>query len=343
MRQLAYVEPGRVEWQDAPSPSIDAGGVLVRPLAVARCDLDLPMAAFGLFPGPFAVGHEAVAEVVEVSDSVTRWRAGDRVIIPFQISCGSCDQCGASRFAGCRPVRASAGAAFGFGTAGGGHGGAVADLLAVPAADHLLFAAPPGLPAEVACTLPDNLVDAYRAVGPQLADRPDAEVLVVGGAAASIGLYAVATAVALGASTVRYVDDDAQRLRTAEAIGAVAEEHVGPWPKRFARAQIVVDNTGDPDGLVTSLRSTDDYGTCTSVVIHFAPATPVPLLEMYTRGVQLHASRADSRRHLPSVLDLVATGTLDPSVVPATVVPWGDADRAWLEPATKLVVSRSAD
>lgn len=51
MRQLAYVEPGRVEWQDAPSPSIDAGGVLVRPLAVARCDLDLPMAAFGLFPG----------------------------------------------------------------------------------------------------------------------------------------------------------------------------------------------------------------------------------------------------------------------------------------------------
>lgn len=340
MRHLVYVEPGVVEWQEAPVPHLEAAGAIVRPLAVARCDLDLPMAAFGLFPGPFAVGHETVAEVVEVGNSVSNWSPGDRVIVPFQVSCGSCDQCATARYAGCRPHRAAAGAAFGFGAAGGGHGGAVADLLAVPSADHLLFGAPADLPAEVACTLSDNVVDAYRAVGPQLGARPGAEVLVIGGAAASIGLYAVAVAAALGATTIRYVDSDAARLDVAGSLGAEVLEHDGAWPRRFGRAQVVVDNTGDAEGLLTALRSTDDYGTCTSVVIHFTPTTPLPLLEMYTRGVELHAARADSRRFLPAVLELVATGALDPALVPATVVAWADADTRWLEPATKLVVSR---
>ncbi len=65
MRQLTYVEPGLVRWEDAAAPVLnDQHAVLARPLAVARCDLDLAMAAFGLFPGPYPVGHEAVAEIV---------------------------------------------------------------------------------------------------------------------------------------------------------------------------------------------------------------------------------------------------------------------------------------
>jgi alcohol dehydrogenase len=72
------------------------------------------------------------------------------------------------RFAACHAYRAPSGPAFGFGQAGGGHGGAVADLLAVPHADHMLIAAPAGVPAEVLCTLPDNVVDGYRAVAPHL-------------------------------------------------------------------------------------------------------------------------------------------------------------------------------
>lgn len=52
-------------------------------------------------------------------------------------------------------------------------------------------------------------------------------------------------------------------------------------------------------------------------------------------------SRADSRLHLPAVLDLVSSGKLRPLTIPTTVAPWDEADRAWLEPATKLVVSRS--
>jgi threonine dehydrogenase-like Zn-dependent dehydrogenase len=88
------------------------------------------------------------------------------------------------------------------------------------------------------------------------------------------------------------------------------------------------------------LRSTEDFGICTSVAIYFAPETPVPLRDMYTRGVSFMVSRANSRRYLPEVAELVASKRLDPLDVPTTVVPWEDAPRAWMEPPKKLVVAR---
>jgi threonine dehydrogenase-like Zn-dependent dehydrogenase len=188
------------------------------------------MAAEGLFPGPFGVGHESVAEVVEVGPEVTRVRAGERVLVPYQVSCGACVACRDRRYGACHTYRAQVGGAFGFGPAGGGHGGAA----------------------------------------------------------------------------------------------------------------VTVENTVTTDGLACTLRSTDDYGYCTSVAIHFAETTPLPLLHMYTKGITLHLSRADSRRFLPDVIDLVSAGRLDPSLIPTRVVSWDDAEDGWLQPAVKLVVSRSA-
>jgi len=178
-------------------------------------------------------------------------------------------------------------------------------------------------------------------VAGQLAAAPGAEVLVVGGAASSVGLYAVAAAIALGSRRVRYIDRDAAQCEAAARLGADAELHEDPWPRSFARAAVTVENTMETDGLACALRSTDDYGYCTSVAIHFAELTPLPLLHMYTKGITLHLSRADSRRYLPEVIDLVTSGRLDPSLIPTRVVGWEDAAEGWLEPAVKLVVSRS--
>ncbi|HEX4308118.1 MAG TPA: alcohol dehydrogenase catalytic domain-containing protein [Solirubrobacterales bacterium] len=341
MRQLTFVEAGVVEWREVEAPELaDPRAALVRPLAVARCDLDLPMAAAGIFPGPFGVGHETVAEVVEVGADVTAVAPGRRVLVPFQVSCGGCVACRDRRFGACHDFRAPVGGAFGFGEAGGGHGGGMSDLLLVPAADHLLVPAPDGVDPEVLCTLVDNVCDGYRTVAGPLAEYPGAEVLVVGGAGSSVGLYAVAAARALGSERVRYVDSDAAKCEAAERLGAAVTMHEGPWPRSFERALVTIENTMDPDGLACALRSTDDYGFCTSVAIHFGETTPVPLLSMYTKGITLHASRADSRRLLPEVIKLVAAGRLDPSAVPTTVAAWDDAAEAWLEPAVKLVVAR---
>jgi threonine dehydrogenase-like Zn-dependent dehydrogenase len=342
VRQLTYVQAGLVEWRDVPDPALaDPAGALVRPLAVARCDLDRPMAAQGLFPGPFGLGHETVAEVVEVGPEVSQVRAGQRVLVPYQLSCGACAACAERRYGACHAYRAQVGGAFGFGPAGGGHGGGLSDLLPVPAADHLLVTAPDGIAPEALCTLVDNGVDGYRTVAGPLKAAPGAEVLVVGGAAPSVSLFAVAAAVALGSRRVRYIDTDAAQCEAAARIGADAELHQGPWPRSFPRAPITVEATMDTDGLACTLRSTDDYGFSTSVAIHFAETTPLPLLHMYTKGITLHVSRADSRRFLPAVLDLVRSGRLDPTAVPATVVNWDDAAEAWLQPAVKLVVARS--
>jgi threonine dehydrogenase-like Zn-dependent dehydrogenase len=71
MRQLTYLSPGKFEWQDVPAPKIDGPRqAIVKPLAVARCDLDFYVATgFAPYPGPFAFGHEAVAEVIDAGDA----------------------------------------------------------------------------------------------------------------------------------------------------------------------------------------------------------------------------------------------------------------------------------
>ena len=341
MRQLVYTQPGHVEWQDAPDPQLtDDSSALVAPLAVARCDLDEPMITRGLFPGPYPVGHEVAGRVVAAGDAVTRHSPGDLVIVPFQVSCGHCGPCRAGTFAACATYMAPIGGSFGFGAVGGGHGGALADLLAVPAADHLLIAAPAGIPAAVLATLSDNVVDGYRSVGPHLTARPAADVLVVADAPGSLALYAAGAAVALGASHVRYIDTDPHRAAAAAAIGAEATHYHLPWPKRFDEAAITVDVTGTSAGLATVLRSTARYGYCTSLAIAFDAPAPMPLLEMYTRGITFHTSRADSLRYLPDVLELLTTTAFDPLAAPATIRPWDQAAEAWLEPAIKLIIER---
>src|SRR5687768_15573405 len=95
MRQLTFLEPGKLEWREAPDPRMEGEReALVRPIAVATCDLDLGIVR-GAVPlgGPFAFGHEGVAEVIEVGDDVSRVTPGQLVSIPFQVSCGECGHC----------------------------------------------------------------------------------------------------------------------------------------------------------------------------------------------------------------------------------------------------------
>jgi alcohol dehydrogenase len=80
MRALMFEGPGRLRWQEIPDARLqDDRDVLVRPLAVARCDLD-PAIALGLYPmpAPFVMGHEMVGEVVACGDRAG-WRPGGAV------------------------------------------------------------------------------------------------------------------------------------------------------------------------------------------------------------------------------------------------------------------------
>ena len=90
MQQLMFEEAGRYVWREAADPEItQPEQALVRPVAVARCDLDVAVVQ-GRLPMPpgHAVGHEGLADVVAVGDGVREVRVGDRVVVPFQINCG---------------------------------------------------------------------------------------------------------------------------------------------------------------------------------------------------------------------------------------------------------------
>jgi threonine dehydrogenase-like Zn-dependent dehydrogenase len=337
VRQLFFIEPGRVEWREVPEPRLQGPGeALVRPLAVAACDLDAWLLRGALpFEGPFALGHEFVGEVVDAGEEAGV-SPGERVIVPFQISCGACDRCRRGLTGSCTSV--NAGAMYGIEPVGGDWGGALADLVRVPFAEAMLVPLPPSAEPAALASVSDNVADGWRAVGPQLDENPGAPVLIVGGGAHSISLYAVLAAVALGAERVDFLDGDPDRLSLAERLGAQPVEF--PPPRRAGSYPITVNASVDHPGLACALRSTEPGGRCTSVGIYFEPETPVPLLEMYTSGVRFETGRVNSRAALPEVLALVAEGRLDPAAVTSEVVSFNDAPEALADPPTKLIVAR---
>ena len=282
--------------------------------------------------------------MIEVGDAVRGVVPGDVVVVPFQISCGECAACAAGHTGSCRTV--PRGSAYGMQPLGGAWGGALADVLRVPFADAMLVALPDGLDPVALASVADNVPDGYRAVAAPLAHAPGADVLVVGGWARSVGLYAAACAKALGAGRVVYADTDPGRLEQAAALGAepvavpAGEDGAPAWPAKLGRFAITVDASGHHAGLHAALRSTAADGTCTSVAIYFEPTTPVPLLEMYTRGCTLHTGRCHARALIPDVLALIADGRLDPALVTSAVVGFDDAESALAELPTKLILER---
>lgn len=339
MQQLTYTAAESLQWREAPAPTLSSDtAALVRPTVVATCDLDaLIIAGQSPFQPPFAIGHECVAEVVEVGDAVTSLSPGQLVSVPFQISCGSCAACRQGRSSNCAGVDFMS--SYGFGPAVQRWGGFLADLVCVPYAEHMLVPVPAGVQPAAVASASDNISDAYRTVAAPLAATPGAPVLVVGGASSgSIGLYAAALAVALGSESVLYVDRDDARRRTAAAVGA---ETLAEVPKRLGPYPITVDASADPEGLALALRSTAPDGICTSAAIYFGEQPALPLLEMYTKGITFRTGRANAREAIPHVLELAASGRVRPELVTTRAVAWADAAEALLERDwTKLVIER---
>ncbi|MBB5353264.1 alcohol dehydrogenase [Haloferula luteola] len=371
MRELVYQGKGKVDWREVPMPELRApDDALVRPLAASRCDGDCAYLHYPL-PGilkagnalhvfdpasrdfaatPFAIGHECVGEIVALGDGVKGFAVGERVIVPWSISCGSCENCRLGLTSKCRgvhPGRVLSG--YGFGECLGGFGGMVSDLIRVPHAMGTLVAAPEGIDSTVLAPASDNIPDAWRTVAPMLAKYPGAPVLVVGGGAKSIGLYAVGIAKALGASNIDYLDDCRVRLGIAERLGGqpVVLDKRSRWyrsgqPPGKIRPLITVDASAQISGLQYAIRVLAPGGHCTCVGFHFLKGTPVPLFQMYLNSSTLHVGVSHPRAVLPEVLDLIRRGSFHPEWVSTLIADWEEAPQAYLEKTTKLVLRRDS-
>ncbi|MCA0154684.1 alcohol dehydrogenase catalytic domain-containing protein [Tsukamurella sp. M9C] len=349
MRALVASPGGRMRWRDVPAPPPPGpGAAVVRPIAVASCDLDRAMALGSTpFPLPFHFGHECVAEVVDVGEGVTTVRPGDRVVVPFQISCGACRSCAAGLTANC--LRVPPISMYGFGVVGGHWGGALSDLLTVPFADGMLVPLPDGVDPVAAASVADNVVDCYRGVAPHLpgllARDPDADVLILSEIgrrppiSASVALYAGLTALALGARRVHLIDRRAHVRRHAAGLGLLAHEPSAV--RSLPPADLVVDSTGDRRGAGLAIRRTAPDGTCVSLS-SLSRSSPIPTALMYGRNVRYELGRSHARAHIPAVLELLRTGALRPQDVITHTGPLDRADRIVAEhvhgEATKTVV-----
>jgi alcohol dehydrogenase len=334
VRVLTFLGPGKLEWREAPDPGVNgAAQAVVRPIAASTCDLDRALVAGKApLPGPFALGHECVAEVVDVGDAVRRVAPGDRVVVPWHISCGQCDRCRAGLTASCSAVTPRAM----YGTPiGGDWGGMFSDLVLVPFADAMLVPVPAGVDPAAVAAASDNLTDAWLAVSRPLAAHPRARVLIVAGGG-SIALYAIELARAAGAAAVDYVDRAPERLALAESLGARPIPRgapLDPYP-------VVVDASGGmPAELTRALRAVAPGGMCTSVGIYFADPA-LPLLDMYANDVTFRTGRPSVGPHIARVLSLVADGKVHPERVTSRVARFDDAVEVLLEKPLKPVLVR---
>jgi len=337
VRRLSFIEAGRLEWDEAPEPQLEGPGeAIVRPIVASNCDLDTAIVRGDApLPGPFAIGHEFIAEVVEVGEDVASFAVGDVAIVPWKVSCGECPCCRRGVDSGCSSVPPLA--MYGL-PIGGDWGSALSERVRVPYAEQMLVAVPSGIPASVLASAGDNLPDAWRSVAPWLAQWPGANVLIVGGGTRATGLYAAGIAVALGAGRVAYLDRDVERLRIAEGYGADAIQARVP-PERLGPYEIVLDASATPEGLRCALRSTAPGGHCTSSGIYFEEQ-PLPLYEMYVAGVHYHTGPCQARALLPEVLELIVGGGFDPRPVTGEIVDWEDAPEAYGRLQTKTVIVR---
>ncbi|MBA4725497.1 MAG: glutathione-dependent formaldehyde dehydrogenase [Pseudomonas sp.] len=215
-----------------PDPSIeDPRDAIIKVSSCAICGSDLHLYD-GFMPGMQhgdIMGHEFMGEVMEVGSANKKLKVGDRVVVPFTIVCGECDQCRRGNFSVCERTNRNkdiADKVFGHTTAGlygythltGGYAGGQAEYVRVPYADVGPVVIPNGLTDEQVLFLGDILPTGWQAAA-QCDIQPTDTVAVWG--AGPVGQFAIRSAVMMGAEQVICIDNVPERLSMARAGGAI--------------------------------------------------------------------------------------------------------------------------
>lgn len=221
MKGLVYQGPFSVSVEDVPDARIEAPtDAVVRITTTNICGSDLHMyeGRTDVEPGK-VLGHENMGIVESVGDAVGNIKVGDRVSLPFNIACGTCANCFKGLTGFClRANPGSAGAAYGYASMGPYDGGQ-AEYLRVPWVDFNALVLPEGTEHELDYTmLSDIFPTGWHGV--ELSKMQPGETIVIYGAG-PVGLMAAHAAVIKGASRVFVVDQQADRLKLAEQLGAI--------------------------------------------------------------------------------------------------------------------------
>ncbi|MCT9124476.1 zinc-dependent alcohol dehydrogenase [Cupriavidus gilardii] len=230
MKALCWHGKHDIRYDTVPDPVIEhPRDAIIRVSSCAICGSDLHLYD-GFVPGMEhgdIMGHEFMGEVVEVGAENRRLRVGDRVVVPFTIVCGECDQCRRGNFSVCERTNRNKEAAdkmFGHTTAGlfgythltGGYAGGQAEYVRVPYADVAPVKVPAELSDEQVLFLGDILPTGWQAAA-QCDIQPDDIVAIWG--AGPVGQFCILSALLMGAKQVVVIDRVPERLQMAQQLG----------------------------------------------------------------------------------------------------------------------------
>jgi glutathione-independent formaldehyde dehydrogenase len=360
MKALVYHGKRDVRVEEVPDPEIQKGtDVLVRITTTNICGSDLHMyeGRTEVEPGTI-LGHENLGEVIEIGDAVDHIKVGDRVCLPFNVSCGFCKNCERGYTGFCLTVNpGNAGGAYGY-SGMGPYPGGQAEFLRVPYGDFNCLKLPEDAVEKENdyVMLSDIFPTGYHAT--ELADvRPGESVVVYG--AGPVGLLAAYSAMIRGASKVMVVDRHPDRLALAEKIGAIAIDDSKGSPVEQVLAmtkghgadkgcECVGYQAHDPSGeehanmtmdnLVLSVRATGRLG----VVGVFMPKDPGAADKLskqgrisfdygtfWMKGQRIGTGQANVKAYNRQLRDLIHAGRAAPSFIVSHSLPLDQAPDAY--------------
>lgn len=360
MKAVTWQGKQKMEIRNVADPKIlEPTDAIIRITATAICGSDLHLYHHGeaVLEKGYVVGHEPMGIVEEVGSAVTKLKKGQRVVIPFNISCGHCHFCLNEMESQCDRSNSDQlyGGLFGFGSLNGNHWGGQAEYLRVPFADTTSFIVPDNdLADEKVLFLSDILPTAYWSV--QNAGVKQGDTVIVLGSG-PVGLFAQKFATMAGASRVIAVDpvqhriDKAGRYNNVETFLLEDVQNAGTDLYELTKggADVIIDCVG-MDGLepvkekaknLVSLQSgtispiqiaakaAKKFGTVQITGVYMTPASSYPLQEFFMRDITVKHGQAPVVHLMPKIYEMIAENLFDPAQIITHAMPLADAARAY--------------
>lgn len=309
-----------------PDPAPLPHGVVLRVAATGVCRSDWHgwMGHDGDITLPHVPGHELAGVVEAVGRDVTRWKVGDAVTVPFICGCGDCGECRAGHQQVCLHQQQP----------GFTHWGSFAEYVTIHQADLNLVALPQGMDFATAASLGCRFATSFRAVIDQGRVRAGQWLAVHG--CGGVGLSAVMIAAAAGANVIG-VDLDPAKLALAREFGAAAvidgrEADIPGAIRDLTRggAHVSLDALGHPATMTNSILCLRPRGRHVQVGLmlgeHAAPAIPMP--RIVGQEIEILGSHGMQAHRYGAMLDMVASGRLDPARLVGDRIALADAPAA---------------
>jgi alcohol dehydrogenase len=315
MRAVVFEEFGKTPTlQTVPDPTPSAEGVVIKVEATGLCRSDWH-GWMGHDPDirlPHVPGHELAGVVVAAGKQVGRWKAGDRVTVPFVAACGRCAECASGNHQVCEHQFQPGFTAW----------GSYAEYVAIDHADTNLVALPENMDFATAASLGCRFVTSFRAVVDQGRVTPGEWVAVHG--CGGVGLSAIMIASAMGANVVA-VDLTEEKLDFARKVGAVATVNAATTPNVVkAIKQITnggvhmsMDALGHPVTCANSINNLRRRGRHVQVGLmlgeHAKPQ--VPMAKIIAYELEIRGSHGMQAWRYPAMMDMIHTGKLRPELL----------------------------